>query len=78
MTLNALFQKDVRYVIPTFSRPYVWNQNLFKPHSTVSSLLVCSCRLNPLCDIAAEGPGRSSCDGLSVEQCRRKAPVARI
>lgn len=26
LTLKALFQKDVRYVIPTFQRPYVWNQ----------------------------------------------------
>ena len=26
LTLRALFQKDVRYVIPTFQRPYVWNQ----------------------------------------------------
>lgn len=26
ITLKALFQKDVRYVIPTFQRPYVWNQ----------------------------------------------------
>lgn len=26
MALKALFQKDVRYVIPTFQRPYVWNQ----------------------------------------------------
>ncbi|MBI5284323.1 MAG: DUF262 domain-containing protein [Chloroflexi bacterium] len=24
---KALFQKDVRYVIPTFQRPYVWNQD---------------------------------------------------
>ena len=23
---KALFQKDVRYVIPTFQRPYVWTQ----------------------------------------------------
>ena len=23
-TLRALFQKDVRYVIPMFQRPYVW------------------------------------------------------
>lgn len=26
LTLKALFQKDVRYVVPTFQRPYVWNQ----------------------------------------------------
>ena len=26
LTLKALFQKDVRYAIPTFQRPYVWNQ----------------------------------------------------
>jgi hypothetical protein len=26
LTLKALFQKDVRYVIPMFQRPYVWNQ----------------------------------------------------
>jgi hypothetical protein len=26
LTLKALFQKDVRYVIPTFQRPYVWDQ----------------------------------------------------
>lgn len=26
ITLKALFQKDVRYVVPTFQRPYVWNQ----------------------------------------------------
>lgn len=26
LTLKALFQKDARYVIPTFQRPYVWNQ----------------------------------------------------
>ena len=26
LNLKALFQKDVRYVIPTFQRPYVWNQ----------------------------------------------------
>lgn len=26
LTLKALFQKPVRYVIPTFQRPYVWNQ----------------------------------------------------
>ena len=26
LTLKSLFQKDVRYVIPTFQRPYVWNQ----------------------------------------------------
>ena len=25
ISLKALFQKDVRYVIPTFQRPYVWN-----------------------------------------------------
>lgn len=27
LTLKALFQRDVRYVIPTFQRPYVWNQD---------------------------------------------------
>ena len=27
LTLKALFQKDVRYVIPTFQRSYVWNQD---------------------------------------------------
>src|SRR5438045_3047017 len=27
LTLKALFQKDVRYVIPTFQRPYVWTQD---------------------------------------------------
>ena len=27
LTLKALFQKDVRYIIPTFQRPYVWNQD---------------------------------------------------
>ena len=27
LTLKSLFQKDVRYVIPTFQRPYVWNQD---------------------------------------------------
>ncbi len=26
LTLKSLFQKDVRYVIPTFQRPYVWNR----------------------------------------------------
>ena len=28
-TLNAkdLFEKNVRFVIPTFQRPYVWNQD---------------------------------------------------
>lgn len=26
LTLKALFQKDVRYEIPVFQRPYVWNQ----------------------------------------------------
>lgn len=26
LTLKALFQKEVRYVIPTFQRPYVWTQ----------------------------------------------------
>lgn len=26
LTMKALFQKDVRYIIPTFQRPYVWNQ----------------------------------------------------
>ncbi|MBP9502723.1 MAG: DUF262 domain-containing protein [Candidatus Promineofilum sp.] len=24
--IKKLFQKDVRYFIPTFQRPYVWNQ----------------------------------------------------
>jgi hypothetical protein len=27
LTLKALFQKDVRYLVPTFQRPYVWNQD---------------------------------------------------
>ena len=27
LTIKALFQKDVRYVVPTFQRPYVWNQD---------------------------------------------------
>lgn len=27
LSLKTLFQKDVRYVIPTFQRPYVWNQD---------------------------------------------------
>ncbi len=27
LTLKALFQKDVRYVIPMFQRPYVWDQD---------------------------------------------------
>lgn len=26
LTLKTLFQKDVHYLIPTFQRPYVWNQ----------------------------------------------------
>ena len=26
-TVKELFQQDVRYVIPTFQRPYVWNQD---------------------------------------------------
>jgi hypothetical protein len=26
LNLKQLFQKDVRYVVPTFQRPYVWNQ----------------------------------------------------
>lgn len=26
LTLKDIFQKDVRYLIPTFQRPYVWNQ----------------------------------------------------
>lgn len=26
LTLKKLFQKDVRYVVPIFQRPYVWNQ----------------------------------------------------
>lgn len=26
LTLKALFQRDIRYVIPTFQRPYVWTQ----------------------------------------------------
>ena len=26
LNLRNLFQKDVRYVVPTFQRPYVWNQ----------------------------------------------------
>ena len=27
LTPKKLFQKDVRYTIPTFQRPYVWNQD---------------------------------------------------
>lgn len=27
LTIKSLFQKDVRYVIPAFQRPYVWNQD---------------------------------------------------
>jgi hypothetical protein len=27
LTMKALFQKDVRYLVPTFQRPYVWNQD---------------------------------------------------
>ena len=27
LTPRTLFQKDVRYVIPIFQRPYVWNQD---------------------------------------------------
>lgn len=27
LNLRQLFQKDVRYVVPTFQRPYVWNQD---------------------------------------------------
>jgi hypothetical protein len=27
LTLKTLFQKPVRYIIPTFQRPYVWNQD---------------------------------------------------
>ncbi len=26
LNLGDLFQKDIRYVVPTFQRPYVWNQ----------------------------------------------------
>src|SRR6266540_6337175 len=26
LTLKDLFQKDIRYIIPTFQRPYVWTQ----------------------------------------------------
>ena len=26
LTVKALFQKEVHYVIPTFQRPYVWTQ----------------------------------------------------
>ena len=26
LSLKKLFQQDIRYVIPTFQRPYVWNQ----------------------------------------------------
>src|SRR3989442_9685854 len=26
VNLKTLFQKDVRYLVPTFQRPYVWNQ----------------------------------------------------
>jgi len=25
-TVKELFQRDIHYVIPTFQRPYVWNQ----------------------------------------------------
>ena len=25
-TTKKLFQQDIRYLIPTFQRPYVWNQ----------------------------------------------------
>jgi hypothetical protein len=25
LTLTAVFGKDVRYVVPMFQRPYVWN-----------------------------------------------------
>ena len=25
-TVKELFQKDIRYIIPTFQRPYVWSQ----------------------------------------------------
>lgn len=27
LTVKQLFQKDVRYLVPTFQRPYVWNQD---------------------------------------------------
>jgi len=27
LTIKALFQKDIRYLIPTFQRPYVWNRD---------------------------------------------------
>ena len=27
LNLKALFQGDVRYIIPTFQRPFVWNQD---------------------------------------------------
>jgi hypothetical protein len=27
LTVKKLFQKDVRYLVPTFQRPYVWNQD---------------------------------------------------
>ena len=26
LSLKALFSKDIRYIIPTFQRPYVWDQ----------------------------------------------------
>ena len=26
LTMNTLFQKNIRYLIPEFQRPYVWNQ----------------------------------------------------
>ncbi len=78
LTLKALFQKDVRYVIPTFQRPYVWNQedqwkpplNWFLRLWSVPARLTSA--LEPL---RAEVQGRSSCDGaFQSEQCRRKAP----
>ena len=27
LTVKALFQKEIRYAIPTFQRPYVWTQD---------------------------------------------------
>ena len=26
LTLRDIFQKETRYVVPTFQRPYVWNE----------------------------------------------------
>ena len=27
LTLKALFQKDIQYIIPAFQRPYVWTMD---------------------------------------------------